>query len=53
MFVGGVTLVVSARLDIRFMDTSIKYLRRSIDNDIYIKIPIESKLPKARSTKIS
>ena len=41
-----ITLAISKGLDTHFMDVITTYLYGSIDNDIYMKIPKEFKLPK-------
>ena len=46
-----ISLAVSEGLDMRLMDVITTYLYRSIDNDIYIKIPKGFKLPEVNSTK--
>ena len=46
-----ISLTVSEGLDMRLMDVITAYLYESIDNDIYMKIPEEFKLPKANNTK--
>ena len=46
-----ISLVVSERLDMHLMDVITTYLYRSMDNDIYMKIPKGFILPEANSTK--
>ena len=46
-----ISLAVSEGLDMHLMDVITTYLYRSIDNDIYMKIPKGFKLPEANSTK--
>ena len=46
-----ISLVVSEWLDMRIMDVIKTYLNRSMDNDIYTKIPNKFKLPEGNSTK--
>jgi hypothetical protein len=42
-----ISLVVTESLDIRLMDVVIAYFYRSLDNDIYMKIPDGYKMPEA------
>ena len=46
-----ISLAVLEGLDMRLMDVITAYLYRSMDNDIYMKIPEGFKLPGANSTK--
>ena len=46
-----ISLAVSEGLDMRLMDVITTYLYGSMDNDIYMKIPEEFKLPEANNTK--
>ena len=46
-----ISLVVSERLDMRLMNVITVYLYRSMDNDIYMKIPEGFKLPETNCTK--
>ena len=46
-----ISLAISEGLNMRFMDVITTYLYRSIDNDIYMKIPEGFKLPEANNTK--
>ena len=46
-----ISLAVSEGLDMHLMDVITTYLYRSMDNDIYMKIPEGFKLPKANCTK--
>ena len=40
-----ISLVAKENLDMRLMDVVIAYLYRSLDNDIYLKIPEGYKMP--------
>jgi hypothetical protein len=42
-----ISLVVTESLDMRLMDVVGAYLYRSLDNDIYMKIPKGYKMPEA------
>jgi hypothetical protein len=42
-----ISLIVTESLDIRLMDVVGAYLYRSLDNDIYMKIPKGYKMPEA------
>ena len=46
-----ISLAVLEGLDMRLMNVIITYLYRSMDNDIYMKIPEGFKLPEANSIK--
>ena len=46
-----ISLAISEELDMHFMDVITKYLYRSMENDIYMKIPEGFKLPGTNSTK--
>ena len=46
-----ISLAVSEELDMCLMDVITVYLYGSIDNDIYMKIPEEFKLPEANNAK--
>ena len=46
-----ISFVVSEGLDIRLMDVITSYLYESIDNDIYMKIPLRFKLLEANNKK--
>ena len=46
-----ISLSISEELDMHFMDVITKYLYRSMENDIYMKIPEGFKLPEANNTK--
>ena len=46
-----ISLAISEGLDMHFMDVITKYLYRSMENDIYMKIPEGFKLPGTNSTK--
>ena len=48
-----ISLAVSERLDMHLMDIITTYLYRSMNNDIYMKIPEGFKLPEVNSTKPS
>ena len=46
-----INLVVSEGLDMHLMDVITTYLYGSMNNDIYMKIPKEFKLPETNNTK--
>ena len=46
-----ISLVVTENLDMRLMDVVTAYLYRSLDNDIYMKIPEGYKMPEAYTSK--
>ena len=46
-----ISLVVTKSLNMCLMDVVTTYLYRSLDNDIYMKIPEEYKMPEAYNSK--
>ena len=46
-----ISLAIPKELDMCLMDVITTYLYKSMDNDIYMKIPEGFKLPKANCTK--
>ena len=46
-----ISLVITKNLDMRLMDVVTTYLYRSLDNDIYMKIPQGYKMPETYNSK--